>query len=80
MFLGVGFLPSSPLQLLLSVLGHCPRFSPAEMACLQVITKTGVRLHRNLHVGDSCYLPWQNPPQRHHLQFSQVGHSELGDL
>lgn len=72
MFLGVSFLPFSPLQLLLSVLGHCSRFSLAEMACLQVITKTGVRLHRNLHVCDSCYLPWQNPPQRHHLQCSQV--------
>lgn len=44
----------------------------AEMARLQVITKTGIRLHRNLHVGDSCYLPQQNPPAEHHLLFSQV--------
>lgn len=80
MFLGVSFLPFSPLQFLLSVLGHCSRFSPAQMACLQVITKTGVRLHRNLHVCDSRYLLRQNPPQRHRLQFSQVWHSELGDL
>lgn len=48
------------------------------MACLQVITKTGIRLHRNLHVCDSCYLPQQNPPSEHHLLFSRVWHSELG--
>lgn len=55
-----------------------PASQLAEMACLQVITKTGIRLHRNLHVCDSCYLPQQNPPTEHHLLFSRVWHSELG--
>lgn len=37
----------------------------AAMASLQVITKTGIRLHENLHVRDCCCLPQQNPQQRH---------------
>lgn len=50
----------------------------AAMASLQVITKTGIRLHENLHVRDCCCLPQQNPQQRHHPLLSQVWHSELG--
>lgn len=32
----------------------------AAMAGLQVITETGIRLHKNLHVCNCCYLPQPN--------------------
>lgn len=69
-------LPTPPL---LSNFCFLPRVTAptsqlAAMASLQVITKTGIGLHKNLHVCDGCYLPQQNARQKHHLLFTRVWH------
>ena len=57
-----------------------PTCQLAAMARVQVITETGIRWHKNLHVYNCLYLPQQNLQQRHHLLTSQVWHSEQGTL
>lgn len=51
-----------------------PTSQLAARGRLQVITKTGIRLHRNSHVCGCCYLSWPSPPRSHHVLFSQVWH------
>lgn len=57
-----------------------PTCQLAAMASFQVITETGIRWHKNLHVYNCSYLPQHNPQQRHHLLSSPVWHAEQGTL
>lgn len=67
-------LPASPLPSNFCFLPRvtAPTSQLAAMASLQVITKTGIGLHKNLHVCDGYYLPQQNARQKHHLLFTRV--------
>lgn len=65
--------PSPPFEMSAVSFGSLPLMSQlAAMAHLQVITKPGIRLHKNLHVCNCVSLPQKKPQQKQRWPLEQV--------